>query len=216
MRTTAQDIINAYPNSAPIAQNIVDLAKKLEMGDAAWLANLINFETGSTFSPSKQNPQSNATGLIQFMPSTASGLGTSVDALKNMTAQQQWFYVEKYLMKQKNSGSSFKDPTDVYMAVFYPAAMGKGRDFSIADHYARDRGKNEKGSTRYQQRYDYLVRINNGIKTAGDYADFANKNAKMPTGLGVRIPKTNIRVMPILGGLSFGLLILALILKNKE
>jgi hypothetical protein len=36
------------------------------------------------------------TGLIQFMPDTARSLGTTVEALREMTAAQQMQYVEKY------------------------------------------------------------------------------------------------------------------------
>ncbi|HBC04295.1 MAG TPA: hypothetical protein DC015_08915, partial [Aequorivita sp.] len=43
--------------------------------DVNWLMAVINFESAGTFSPSIQNKYSGATGLIQFMPSTAKSLG---------------------------------------------------------------------------------------------------------------------------------------------
>lgn len=46
-------------------------------------------------------PGSGAIGLIQFMPSTAKGLGTSTSALKQMTAVDQLAYVEKYFAPYK-------------------------------------------------------------------------------------------------------------------
>lgn len=50
----------------------------------------------SKLDPKAQNKDTQATGLIQFMPKTAKGLGTSVEALKNMSAIEQLIYVEKY------------------------------------------------------------------------------------------------------------------------
>lgn len=81
-------------------------------------------ETGGTFSPKAYNANGGATGLIQFMPSTAAWLGTSTAALRSMTATQQLVWVEKYFSKLGVAGK-LKDFTDVYLAVFFPAAIGK-------------------------------------------------------------------------------------------
>jgi hypothetical protein len=215
MGSNAKDIIAAYPNSKPIADDIVALAKKLGMPDAGWLANLINFESGGTFSPSIRNPHSGATGLIQFMPSTAKGMGTTTDTLASMSAKEQMKYVERYLLRKKRNADSYKQPTDAYMAVFYPVAMGKGKDFSIAEHYASQRAA--KDTEAYQRHYDYVVRINGGIVTAGDYAEKANRNARLPTGLtGIQIGNTGIRVLPILLGTSVTLLGLAIYIRIAQ
>lgn len=56
----------------------------------------MSFETGGTFSPSVKNPTSSATGLIQFLDSTARGLGTSTGELSRMSSVEQLKYVEKY------------------------------------------------------------------------------------------------------------------------
>ena len=56
----------------------------------------MSFETGGTFSPSVKNPTSSATGLIQFLDSTARGLGTSTGELSRMSSVEQLHYVEKY------------------------------------------------------------------------------------------------------------------------
>ena len=57
----------------------------------------MSFETGGTFSPSIKNPISTATGLIQFLDSTARGLGTTTGELSRMSSVEQLQYVEKYL-----------------------------------------------------------------------------------------------------------------------
>jgi hypothetical protein len=69
-----------------------------------------------------------ATGLIQFMPATAKALGTSGDALKKMSNVRQLDYVYRYLLPYKGQMKSF---TDVYFAVFFPAAIGKSDDWVL-------------------------------------------------------------------------------------
>jgi hypothetical protein len=62
-----------------------------------------------------------ATGLIQFMPSTARALGTTTDTLKNMTATEQSVYVRKFF----KSSNLPKGATiyDMYAVVFFPAMV---------------------------------------------------------------------------------------------
>lgn len=96
--------------------------------DPNWLMGVMYIETAGTFSPSIQNPYSKATGLIQFMPSTAAALGTTIDELKAMNNLQQLNYVYRYLYPYRRRINSF---VDCYFAVFFPAAMGKPSDFVI-------------------------------------------------------------------------------------
>lgn len=72
------------------------------------------------------NPKSNATGLIQFMPKTAIGLGTTVAKLRNMTNVEQLAWVYKYFLPYKGK---LKTVYDVYKAVFFPASLGKPKDW---------------------------------------------------------------------------------------
>jgi hypothetical protein len=89
-----------------------------------WLASAISFESG--FSPSIENAAgSGAVGLIQFMPSTAMGLGTTTDALRRMTFTQQLEYVKKYFEPHRGQLHSLED---TYLAIFYPAFIGKPLD----------------------------------------------------------------------------------------
>jgi hypothetical protein len=104
----------------------------------AWLAAVISFETGGSFDPAQKNhwaakdaaakgrPYSGAIGLIQFMPSTARMLGTTSEALAAMSFKEQLVYVEKYF-----AGATMKSLEDVYLKVFYPAAMGKADDYVV-------------------------------------------------------------------------------------
>jgi hypothetical protein len=96
--------------------------------DPSYLMAAMAFETGETFSPTKQNPRSGATGLIQFMPSTARGLGTSIDALLQMTAIEQLDFVQKYLMPFKGRMRSL---SDVYTTILFPVAVGRPDSFVL-------------------------------------------------------------------------------------
>ncbi len=83
---------------------------------------IIAFETGRTFSAKTINRRSSATGLIQFMPSTARTLGTTTSKLASMTELQQLAYVERYLRPYSGRMS---DLASDYMAVLWPAAVRK-------------------------------------------------------------------------------------------
>jgi hypothetical protein len=69
-----------------------------------------------------------AVGLIQFLPSTAEGLGTTTTALKNMPVLEQLDYVRKYFINRKGQ---YKNAYDLYMQTFFPLALGKPANFVI-------------------------------------------------------------------------------------
>lgn len=80
------------------------------------------------------NKKSAATGLIQFMPETARGLGTTVEGLIQMTAVQQMEYVAKYLegaLRKVPKGEKVSS-SDLYASVFWPKAVGESEDYIIA------------------------------------------------------------------------------------
>ena len=75
-----------------------------------------------------------AMGLIQFIPSTAKGLGTSTEALAKMSALQQLDYVEKYLMdiktRYKMDGFTLKQ---LYASIYAGTPHAKG---NASDKYS--------------------------------------------------------------------------------
>lgn len=89
------------------------------------LLSLMHFETRGTFSPSVRNSRSTATGLIQFLESTANELGTSTKELSKMSFEEQMEYVQKYFELQKRRHGPIKDLKDLYMAVLWPSAIGR-------------------------------------------------------------------------------------------
>jgi hypothetical protein len=69
-------------------------------------------------------------GLIQFMPDTAIHLGTTTEALRNMSFKEQMVYVFKYF---ETYAKRIVSLDDCYLAVFYPAAIGKPDDYIIGN-----------------------------------------------------------------------------------
>lgn len=88
--------------------------------DPNWLMTVMYVE--SSINPKAVNKITNATGLIQFMPTTARSLGTTVEQLLTMNNVQQLDYVKSYLAPYKGR---MKSLADTYLTVFYPAAVGK-------------------------------------------------------------------------------------------
>jgi hypothetical protein len=104
------------------------MATDLRMPDDGpnWIMACMAFESGESFSPSVRNGAgSGAVGLIQFMPGTAKGLGTTTDELAALTAEEQLEFVHKYFLPYK--GKLIK-LSDVYMAILWPAAIGRDDD----------------------------------------------------------------------------------------
>lgn len=91
-----------------------------------WLMVCMAIETVKTFRPDIVNEHTGATGLIQFMPDTARSLGTSCEELAKMKNVQQIDYVYYYFKPWKGKMRSFED---VYLVIFYPAAVGKPGDY---------------------------------------------------------------------------------------
>lgn len=89
---------------------------------------LANMYAESRLDPKAINPKGGASGLIQFMPETAKGLGTSVEEIRNMSAIDQLKYVEKYFDQfgleklgkvQKEKGQTVS-ASSLYSTVFLP------------------------------------------------------------------------------------------------
>lgn len=108
----------------------VDMAERLG-ADPSDVAYVVGYETGARtpFSPAARNPLSGATGLIQFTKETAEGLGTSLAALARMSFVEQLEFVERYLARFRGRLTSL---SDVYLAVFWPAAVGKPDSYVVA------------------------------------------------------------------------------------
>lgn len=93
------------------------------------LMSCIAWESGRTFSPSVRNAAgSGAVGLIQMMPATAHSLGTTTDALAQLSAVEQLDYVEQYFRPYLGR---LRDLADLYMAILWPSAVGKPASYVL-------------------------------------------------------------------------------------
>ena len=127
--------------SGEFKAKVIAISKELHV-DPSFLMACMAFETGETFSPSVRNGAgSGAVGLIQFMPDTAKGLGTSTSALAGMSDVAQLDYVKKYL---KPNACRLKTLEDLYMSILYPAAIGKAANSTLfpsgTANYSQNRG----------------------------------------------------------------------------
>jgi hypothetical protein len=144
MAGTAQDIMGRYGIDQDFAASIESLGNDLGV-DPMYLANVMYSE--SQLDPSKKNKAgSKATGLIQFMPTTASNLGTTTDELSRMTPVEQMEYVRRYFSADNLGAGRLRDlrndPSqhNVNMAVFLPSMIGKPVDTQIPQKYWRQNG----------------------------------------------------------------------------
>lgn len=137
------------------------------------MATVMSLETDGTFDPAKENPTSHATGLIQFMPETARGLGTTIEALARMSDMDQLDWVEKYF-RQNGFAGRMHNLNDTYLAVFYPSAMGHPSDYVVAREgskvYSQNPGFDQPDSEGNRKGYftvGDITRVVHGVYNAG-------------------------------------------------
>jgi hypothetical protein len=100
------------------------------------LMGCMSFESGNTFSPSKQNNGgAKYFGLIQFGDAACQDLAKflkdpsiTLEAVKAMSQMDQLELVFKYFAMWESRGKVYKRMEDFYLTIFYPAAVGKGPD----------------------------------------------------------------------------------------
>ena len=87
----------------------------------------IRIESG--WNPAAVNPTSHAVGLIQFMPRTLRALGYagSWQDFAKLGAMEQVPWIRKYFSRWR-----WRVPGDTYLAIAYPAALGKPDDELVA------------------------------------------------------------------------------------
>ena len=105
---------------AGFCAKVEEVAKKINC-DPKDLIGMMQSESG--INPQAQNSSGGATGLIQFIPSTAQALGTTTDALLNMSAIEQLDYVEKYFLMNTNNSGQKLSGGDLYTLCFLPAKI---------------------------------------------------------------------------------------------
>src|SRR5262249_42960731 len=108
-------------------KRVVEMCSRLQC-DPSFLMAAMAFETGERFTANVVNSMSGATGLIQFMPATAKALGTTTEKLAKMTELAQLDFVEVYFKPFKSRLATL---SDVYMAILWPAAVGRPESYAL-------------------------------------------------------------------------------------
>ncbi|MGL5162368.1 MAG: hypothetical protein ACRC8E_08880, partial [Plesiomonas shigelloides] len=140
--------------------------------DPTWLMAVMAFETGNTFKPTTRNTQSTATGLIQFLESTARALGTTTAKLARMTAVEQLEYVQKYY-EQSHLAGRVRNLYDAYMAVLWPAGIGKSSNYVLWYAGSREYADNiglDTTNKGYITKGDCNVRMDDKVLRGQQYA----------------------------------------------
>ena len=157
--------------SQDFKDKVMQIADNLNV-NPNFLMAVMSFETGGTFSPKIKNAAgSGAVGLIQFMPDTAKGLGTTTEALAQMSAEEQLDYVARHFARFKNK---LKTIEDTYMAVLWPAAVGKGADYVLF----------KKGTKTYDQNRGLDINHDGEITVGEAAAKVRERLGEAPTGTG--------------------------------
>ena len=182
-----------WAKDAPFISGVNQLAQKYDI-DAGDLLGLMYSESG--VNPQAVNPSGGATGLIQFMPETARGMGTSTAAIYKMNRTQQLALVDKFFaMNKLPKGAS---ASQLYATVFLPAYNRKSENFVIA----RPNGPNDAGKVnpKWYTQNAGLDYDRNGVITVGDLGRQLSKK-RQAAGLGPSQVGTGFRA---LGNLATG------------
>lgn len=151
------------------------IATDLKM-DANYIMACMAWETGEKFTADVKNMAgSGATGLIQFMPTTALEIGTTTAALAKMTAENQLNFVYKYFALQIKRHGPLVTLEDVYMSILYPKAIGEAAGFVLFDRnkvptaFRQNAGldiNNDGKVTKYEAAAHVRDKLTKGLKLA--------------------------------------------------
>ena len=173
------------------------------------LLQIIRFETAGSFDPKKKSGTSTATGLIQFTPAALDSLseydptlvmkineqlGTSgkldINKIAKLNSVEQMDIVQSYFeMNGKKYGYDGKKEwtaSDLYMAVLWPAAVGKGSKYELdmnAQEYYANQGLDKDGNGRIsvEEAFGKAFKVSSGYKGGGGLK--YRTTGKVPTGI---------------------------------
>jgi len=159
-----------WSTDQPFLTAVKTVSEGFNMDPLDMLGAMYN-ETGGTYDPAIKNPHASATGLIQFLESTANGLGTTTAALAQMTRVQQMEYVKKFFASFGWPSAKAPNPTiaNVYMTIFLPKFRFSALDENIADGSVGSKTKEW-----YDQNSGFDRPPKKGYFTPGDVANAAS------------------------------------------
>ncbi len=152
----AQEAPAPAPQPASGLDGLSVVAERLGL-QREWLESVIDAESGGK--PDAVNEETGASGIIQWLPSTARDLGTTVEAIRAMTAEEQMPLVEQYLQPYAKKIASLED---AHLAVFFPAALGRDNSYVLFREGSEAYAKNhllDRGKKGHVTRGDLLQRI---------------------------------------------------------
>ncbi|PRY50391.1 hypothetical protein B0I27_109114 [Arcticibacter pallidicorallinus] len=130
-----------YGNAKEFFNKVNNICIELGISNSDWLCDLMHVETAGTFRVDIKNQYSSATGLIQFLESTAIDLGTTTAKLRLMSNLTQLDYVRKYLKQKIAKHGKPLSYFDTYCLVFYPAWVRQPDSAKLPDSsYAVNKG----------------------------------------------------------------------------
>ena len=157
-------------NRKEFVAKVKDIANFLQV-EPNWLMAIMYNE--STLDPSIVN-SIGATGLIQFLPSTAISLGTTVEELRNMSNIVQLEFVKKYFAPYRGKINSWMD---LYLATFYPRALGENSNFVIGGEVSQSRAE------LIAKQNKFFDLNNDGVITVADFKLSLQKRFKDMKGI---------------------------------
>lgn len=126
--TSGTEIIYGSQVTNEFSEKVIQICGELGL-NPNYLMAAMAFETGGSFDPAQKNfAGSGATGLIQFMPRTAEGLGTTTADLAKMSAIEQLDYVKAYFLPYAGKLDTLED---LYMAILWPRAIGQPNSYVL-------------------------------------------------------------------------------------
>jgi len=105
--------VNALPDA--FFDGVVGLSKRYHWNP---LHPLMVMDSESELEPAVQNPNSGATGLIQFMPFILANFGTSPEEFRTFSAVEQLPYVAQFF-----AGKTLPTAGSFYLATFLPGLL---------------------------------------------------------------------------------------------
>lgn len=148
----------AFPGITTVTPDF--LCKLVEMSarhgwDPNGIALVISEE--SAFNPAAKNPYSSASGLIQFIDSTATSMGTTTAAIRAMSAEEQLPLIERFF------ATSLRGQIPQHIEDYFLAVLGKPNLIGAPDNATVF----AKGSSGYSGN-PQIDLDNNGVITVGD------------------------------------------------
>jgi tape measure domain-containing protein len=158
--SSKEQVASSNTSKSSFAAKTKEIANRLGIDPQA-LMTIMLFESAGTLDPKKQGPevknkkgvsQGRGRGLIQFMPATARGLGTSDSALAAMSDIEQLDWVEKYFAQFKGNFGAGK-LENLYAAVL----AGDPKALDASDGYTTARLGAQRMTREYGQKASGLL-----------------------------------------------------------